>query len=54
MCTKELNVKGEFGHGGGDGRISVKEVVAGKVKFESAFKHVKAGKRIKILVEGPS
>jgi D-xylulose reductase len=37
-------------------RISVKELITGKVKFEdaeSAFKDVKAGKGIKILIEGP-
>ncbi|KAF2680963.1 hypothetical protein K458DRAFT_406732 [Lentithecium fluviatile CBS 122367] len=66
MCTKELNVKGSFRYGSGDyqtavdlvatKRISVKELITGKVKFEdaeSAFKDVKAGKGIKILIEGP-
>ena len=66
MCTKELNVKGSFRYGPGDyqtaidllstNRISVKELITGKVKFqeaEVAFKDVKAGKGIKILIEGP-
>ncbi|KAF1944657.1 hypothetical protein EJ02DRAFT_340559, partial [Clathrospora elynae] len=66
MCTKELNVKGSFRYGSGDyqtaidlvasGRISVKELITGKVKFEdaeSAFRDVKQGKGIKILIEGP-
>ncbi|ORY15759.1 hypothetical protein BCR34DRAFT_622762 [Clohesyomyces aquaticus] len=67
MCTKELNVKGSFRYGPGDyqtavdmvstGRVSVKELITGKVKFEeaeNAFKDVKAGKGIKILIEGPA
>jgi D-xylulose reductase len=66
MCTKELNVKGSFRYGSMDyqtaidlvstGRISVKELITSKVKFddaEAAFKDVKAGKGIKILIEGP-
>ena len=66
MCTRELNVKGSFRYGPGDyqtavdlvasGRISVKELITGKVKFEQAeqaFADVKAGKGIKILIEGP-
>ena len=66
MCTKELNVKGSFRYGSGDyqtavdlvasGKVSVTELITGKVKFqeaESAFKDVKAGKGIKILIEGP-
>jgi D-xylulose reductase len=66
MCTKELNVKGSFRYGAGDyqtavdlvatGRICVKELITNKVKFdnaEAAFSDVKAGKGIKILIEGP-
>ena len=66
MCTKELNVKGSFRYGSGDyqtaidlvatGRISVKELITGKVSFdeaEKAFADVKQGKGIKILIEGP-
>ncbi|KAI9842071.1 MAG: hypothetical protein M1837_007496 [Sclerophora amabilis] len=65
MCTKELNAKGSFRYASGDyqlavdlvasGKISVKELVTSKVKFgeaEQAFKDVKAGKGIKILIEG--
>lgn len=67
MCTKELTVKGSFRYGPGDyqtavdlvatKRISVKELITGKVKFEEAeiaFSDVKAGKGIKILIEGPA
>ncbi|KAF1926208.1 sorbitol dehydrogenase 2, partial [Didymella exigua CBS 183.55] len=66
MCTKELNVKGSFRYGAGDyqtaidlvasQRISVKELITGKVSFEEAeraFADVKQGKGIKILIEGP-
>ncbi|KAI9836991.1 MAG: hypothetical protein M1819_000640 [Sarea resinae] len=66
MCTKELNVKGSFRYGPGDyetavgllasGHVSVKELVSRKVGFrdaEEAFKDVKAGKGIKLLIEGP-
>ncbi|KAI9857268.1 MAG: hypothetical protein M1830_006380 [Pleopsidium flavum] len=65
MCVKELNVRGSFRYGSGDyklavdlianGKISVKELITGKVEFkeaEQAFKDVKAGKGIKILIEG--
>ncbi|KAF2737140.1 GroES-like protein [Polyplosphaeria fusca] len=67
MCTKEINMKGSFRYGPGDyqtavdlvatKRISVKELVTGKVKFEEAeqaFAEVKAGKGIKLLIEGPA
>lgn len=66
MCTKELNVKGSFRYGAGDyqtavdlvagGRISIKELITGKVKFddaENAFAQVKKGEGIKLLIEGP-
>lgn len=66
MCIKELNVKGSFRYKEGDyplainlvstGGLSVKELITGKVKFkeaEKAFEEVKAGKGIKILIEGP-
>ncbi|KAL4917058.1 chaperonin 10-like protein [Aspergillus aurantiobrunneus] len=65
-CTKELNLKGSFRYGSGDyklavqlvasGRINVKELISGIVKFEDAeqaFKEVKAGKGIKTLIAGP-
>lgn len=64
-CTKELTVKGSFRYGAGDyatavgligsGQIRVKELITGVVGFdeaEKAFKDVKAGKGIKILIEG--
>lgn len=66
MCTKELNIKGSFRYGAGDyqtaidlvagGRLSVKELITGKVPFdeaERAFALVKQGKGIKMLIEGP-
>lgn len=65
MCSKELNVKGSFRYGSGDyatavgfvttGKVSVKELITGKVKFtdaEAAFQDVKASKGIKTLIEG--
>ncbi|KAA8645543.1 hypothetical protein EYZ11_005432 [Aspergillus tanneri] len=64
-CTKELNVKGSFRYGSGDyrlaidlvasGKVNVKELVTGIVKFEDAeqaFKEVKAGNGIKTLIAG--
>jgi D-xylulose reductase len=67
MCVKELNIKGSFRYGSGDyalavdliesGRVKVKELISRKVAFEDAeeaFRDVKAGKGIKILIEGPS
>ena len=65
MCIKELNVKGSFRYGSGDyklaveliasGKVKVTELITGKVEFteaEQAFKDVKAGKGIKMLIEG--
>ncbi|KAI9810608.1 MAG: hypothetical protein M1827_006170 [Pycnora praestabilis] len=65
MCTKEINCKGSFRYGSGDyqlavemiasGRINVKELVTGRFDFkdaEQAFLDVKAGKGIKMLIEG--
>jgi D-xylulose reductase len=67
MCAKELNVKGSFRYGPGDyrlatdliasGRVKVKELISKKVAFEDAeqaFNDTKAGKGIKILIEGPT
>lgn len=64
-CVKELNVRGSFRYGCGDydlaislimsGRVSVKELVTGRVPFEEAeqaFRDVKAGKGIKIMIAG--
>jgi D-xylulose reductase len=65
-CMKELTVKGSFRYGSGDyaeavrligdGKLRVKELITGKMEFleaEQAFKDVKAGKGIKILIGGP-
>ncbi|OAG34847.1 D-xylulose reductase A [Fonsecaea monophora] len=65
-CTKELTVKGSFRYGPGDyamavdlassGKIDVKKLISRKVNFddaEQAFEDVKAGKAIKVLIEGP-
>lgn len=64
-CTKESNIKGSFRYNSGDyklavelvasGRVNVKKLITGVVKFESAedaFKEVKAGKGIKVLIAG--
>jgi D-xylulose reductase len=66
MCTKELNVKGSFRYGSGDyalavdliatGKVDVKKLITGQVKFEDAekaFADVKAAKGIKTLIQGP-
>ncbi|KIW81267.1 D-xylulose reductase A [Fonsecaea pedrosoi CBS 271.37] len=65
-CIKELTVKGSFRYGPGDyamavdlassGKIDVKKLISRKVNFddaEQAFEDVKAGKAIKVLIEGP-
>lgn len=65
-CTKELTMRGSFRYGSGDyqlavqlvadGKISVKELISRKVKFEdaeAAFADTKAAKGIKILIGGP-
>ena len=59
------NIQGSFRYGPGDyatavdllatGRVSVKELITGKVKFrdaEKAFHEVKASKGIKTLIQG--
>lgn len=64
-CSKELTIKGSFRYGSGDyklavglvksGKVDVKKLITGSVKFEEAeqaFKEVKAGKGIKTLIEG--
>lgn len=66
MCCKEITVKGSFRYGPGDyklavdllagGKVSVKELVTSRFKFEQAeeaFKEFKKGKGIKILIDGP-
>lgn len=65
-CTKELTVRGSFRYGAGDysmavdlvstGKVDVKQLISRKVGFEDAeqaFEDVKAGKAIKVLIEGP-
>jgi D-xylulose reductase len=67
MCVKELTVKGSFRYGSGDyklavelvgsGKVDVKSLVTGVVGFmeaEEAFKSVKAGKGVKVLIKGPN
>lgn len=67
MVSKELTVKGSFRYGPGDwalaidligsGRVSVKELISKKVRFEDAeeaFGDTKAAKGIKILIAGPT
>ena len=66
LCTKEINYRGSFRYASGDyrialdmvasGQVKVAELVSGKVAFEhaeKAFRDVKEGKGIKILIEGP-
>jgi len=67
LCMKEIAAKGSFRYGGGDyklavdlvtqGKVDVKKLITGTVKFEEAeeaFKSVKAGKGIKVLIAGPN
>ena len=67
MCAKELTVKGSFRYGPDDykvavdlvssGKVKVKDLISSKFAFkeaESAFNDFKAGKGIKILIEGPT
>lgn len=64
-CAKELTLRGSFRYGSGDyklavdlvssGRVDVKSLITGTVKFEQAeqaFKEVKAGQGIKTLIAG--
>jgi D-xylulose reductase len=67
MCIKEITAKGSFRYGSGDyklavdlvsrGKVDVKSLITEIVRFEEAeeaFKNVKAGKGIKILIAGPN
>ena len=67
MCMKEITAKGSFRYGSGDyklavhlvsqGKVNVKSLITGTVRFEEAeeaFKNVKAGKGIKVLIAGPN
>jgi D-xylulose reductase len=67
MCQKEITARGSFRYGPGDyklaiqlvanGSVDVKKLITGIVSFknaEDAFKMVKAGRAIKILIAGPN
>jgi D-xylulose reductase len=67
LCLKEVTARGSFRYGSGDyklaielvaaGRIDVMSLVDGVVAFkdaEQAFKKVKEGQVIKILIAGPN
>ncbi|KAK4153334.1 chaperonin 10-like protein [Chaetomidium leptoderma] len=67
LCLKEVTARGSFRYGSGDyklaidlvaaGRVDVKKLVTGVVPFEDAeeaFKKVKEGQVIKILIAGPN
>lgn len=67
LCLKEVTARGSFRYGSGDyklaielvaaGRVDVKALVNGVVAFkdaEEAFKKVKEGEVIKILIAGPN
>lgn len=67
LCTKEITMKGSFRYSSGDyklavelistGKVDVKKLISGTVKFEDAekaFENVKAGKCIKMLIAGPN
>ncbi|TPX17345.1 uncharacterized protein E0L32_012174 [Thyridium curvatum] len=67
MCIKEVTVRGSFRYGSGDyelaiqlvesGQVDVKRLITGTVPFrqaEEAFKKVKEGEVIKILIAGPN
>ncbi|KAK2059734.1 alcohol dehydrogenase GroES-like domain-containing protein [Colletotrichum caudatum] len=67
LCLKEVTARGSFRYGPGDyklaidlvanGSVDVKKLVTGVVEFrqaEEAFKKVKEGQVIKILIAGPN
>ncbi|CAJ2500008.1 Uu.00g028610.m01.CDS01 [Anthostomella pinea] len=67
MCLKEVTAKGSFRYGSGDyklaidlvagGKVDVKRLISGTVPFkeaEDAFKKVKEGEVIKMLIAGPN
>ncbi|KAJ4290784.1 Endo-1,4-beta-xylanase 2 [Collariella sp. IMI 366227] len=67
LCLKEVTARGSFRYGSGDyklaielvaaGKVDVKKLVNGVVAFrdaEEAFKKVKEGQVIKILIAGPN
>ena len=67
LCLKEVTAKGSFRYGSGDydlaveliasGKVDVKKLISGTVAFkeaEEAFKQVKEGQAIKVLIAGPN
>jgi D-xylulose reductase len=67
LCLKEVTARGSFRYGSGDyrlaielvsaGKVDVKKLITGVVKFkhaEEAFKKVRDGEVIKILIAGPN
>lgn len=67
LCMKEVTAKGSFRYGAGDyalavdlvaqGKVDVKRLITGVVDFkdaEAAFKQVKEGEAIKVLIKGPN
>lgn len=67
MCLKEVTAKGSFRYGPGDyelaielvatSKVDVKKLISEEVKFdqaEEAFKKVKEGQVIKVLIGGPN
>ncbi|KAL1837386.1 hypothetical protein VTJ49DRAFT_3945 [Mycothermus thermophilus] len=67
LCLKEVTARGSFRYGSGDYKLAIELVAAGKVNVkplingvvpfteaESAFKKVKEGEVIKILIAGPN
>ncbi|PBP15849.1 xylitol dehydrogenase [Diplocarpon rosae] len=67
LCVKEVTAKGSFRYGSGDYRLALDLVSSGKVEVEKlitrtvefrdaeqAFKDVKAGLGIKVLIKGPN
>ncbi|KAH7156663.1 chaperonin 10-like protein [Dactylonectria macrodidyma] len=67
MCIKEMTMSGSFRYGPGDyplavelvasGKVDVKKLITGVVEFrqaEEAFKKVKEGEAIKVLIAGPN
>ena len=67
LCLKEVTARGSFRYGSGDYRLAVELVASGKVdvkklissvvgfgQAEEAFKKVKEGQVIKVLIAGPN
>ncbi|KAJ9422905.1 chaperonin 10-like protein [Fusarium oxysporum] len=67
FCIKEATASGSFRYGAGDyplavelvatGKVDVKKLITGVVDFkqaEEAFKKVKEGEAIKVLIKGPN